>query len=257
MALSPDQLQQAWTDYHVYGRLDARTELIHHYSYLVKITVGRLVSGPVGSLTFDDFLSAGIVALIKSVDNFDPTRDTKFETYAITMVRVAVLELIRHEDWVPRSTRDKLRLIERTESLLTVRLGRAPSGAELAEAASMGQDQLAQLQALQSRSHIGSLDDLVPSDSDDNLTYSDLVEDETANVRGFVEGKAIRNVLASCIDMLSDRERTVVALHYFDGLTFSEVAKVLEISESRAYQLHSQAVNRLRGMVRTQLAVAP
>ena len=256
MALSADQVRQAWTNYHVHGRLDSRNALIEHFSYLVKITVGRLVSGPVGSLTTDDFISSGVVALIKSVDNFDPTRDTKFETYAITMIRVAVLELIRHEDWVPRSTRDKLRLVERTESMLTVKLGRAPTGVELAEAAQITTEQLAQLQALQARTHITSLDDLVPSDSDDSLSYSDMVEDENANVRSFVEGKALKGILASCIDSLSDRERTVVALHYFEGLTFSEISKVLAISESRAYQLHTQAVNRLRGLVRAQLAVA-
>jgi RNA polymerase sigma factor for flagellar operon FliA len=256
MAVNPDQIRQAWTDYHVNGRLDARNLLIEHYTYLVKITVGRLVSGQVGSLTIDDFVSAGVVALIKSVDNFDPTRDTKFETYAITMIRVAVLELIRHEDWVPRSTRDKLRVVERTESLLMVKLGRAPTGQELADATEFSLEQLAQLQALQARAHVTSLDDLVPSDSDDSLSYADMVEDENSNVRGFVEGKALKSILASCIDNLSDRERTVVALHYFDGLTFSEISKVLGISESRAYQLHTQAVGRLRSLVRAQLAVA-
>ncbi|MDX2066402.1 MAG: FliA/WhiG family RNA polymerase sigma factor [Fimbriimonadaceae bacterium] len=255
MSLDKDQLKKAWTDYHVYGNMESRSALVQHYAYLVKITVGRLVSGNVGSLTQDDFLSAGVLALIKSVDHFDPTRNTKFETYAITMIRVAILELIRNEDWVPRSTRDKLKLIERTESLLTTELQRAPTGMELAEAAGVSPEELAQLQAIQYRSHVSSLDDLVPNDADDSTTFTELVEDENANTRGFIEGRELRDVLAQCIDLLNERERKVVELHYYDAMTFSEIAKVLGVSESRAYQLHTQAVGRLRTMFRNQLAV--
>ena len=111
MPLSPEQLRRAWSDFKVGQDPNARVEIINHYAYLVKITAGRLVTSLPGGLDRDDLVGSGVVGLIKAVDQFDPTRDVKFETYAIALVRGAILEMLREEDWVPRSIREKLRAL--------------------------------------------------------------------------------------------------------------------------------------------------
>ena len=109
MLLSPETLKRAWEDFSVYRRPLAREDLIQHYAYLVKVTVGRLVANLPGGMDREDLVGAGIVGLIKAVDHYDITRAVKFETYAIALIRGAVLEMLREQDWVPRSIREHSR----------------------------------------------------------------------------------------------------------------------------------------------------
>src|SRR5947209_20180594 len=111
MPLSPEQLKRSWMDFKVYRAPEARAELINHYSYLVKITAGRLVTSLPGGLDREDLVGAGVIGRIKSVEQFDPTRDVTFETYAIALIRSAILEMLRDEHWVPRSFSEKLTLL--------------------------------------------------------------------------------------------------------------------------------------------------
>src|SRR5271170_7086022 len=123
MALSPEQIKRAWIYFKVHKKPAARVELINHYSYLVKITAGRLVTSLPGGLDREDLIGAGVIGLVKSVDQFDPTRDVKFETYAIALIRGAILEMLRDEDWVPRSIREKLKALDRAMMALETSLG--------------------------------------------------------------------------------------------------------------------------------------
>ena len=253
MALSPDTLQRSWTEFKVRKDPEARLELINHYSYLVKITAGRLVTSLPGGMDRDDLVSAGVVGLIKSVDQFDPTRDVKFETYAIALIRGAILEMLRDEDWVPRSIREKLKLLDRTILQLETRFGREPSPQELADHMEMSVGEVNELMVRMGRTNVYSLDDILGvSDSDDHIHFVELIVDETANTTDEIEGRELRRILASGVDRLPDRERLVVALYYFEGLTFKEIGKVLGVSESRVYQLHTQAMNRLRNHLKAE-----
>lgn len=245
--LSQDQLQRAWVDFKVYGSPEARKDLIDHYSYLVKITSGRLGTMLPNGVDREDLISAGVIGLIKSVDQFDPTRDVKFETYAIALIRGAILEMLREEDWVPRSVREKLKALDRAMYKLEGQLGRPPTEQELAEALGTTTSEVSDLMVRMSRTNIYSLDDILPSgDSEDPIHFVELIVDESANTGEQVEGKEFRRLLAEAVDKLPDRERLVVALYHFEGLTFREIGGVLQVSESRVYQLHSQALNRLR-----------
>src|ERR1700749_2123919 len=132
MALSPEHIKRAWVDFKVHKDPEARVDLINHYSYLVKITAGRLVTSLPGGMDREDLIGAGVIGLIKSVDQFDPTRDVKFETYAIALIRGAILEMLRDEDWVPRSIREKLKALDRTVLMLETRFGRPASEGEIA-----------------------------------------------------------------------------------------------------------------------------
>ena len=256
MPLTPEQLSRAWREFKVEGHPTARVELINHYSYLVKITAGRLVTSLPGGLDREDLVGAGVIGLIKSVDQFDPSRDVKFETYAIALVRGAILEMLRDEDWVPRSIREKLKQLDRANSALETKLGSPPDDGQLAEFMGITVGEVNELQVRAGRTTVYSLDDILgSSEGDDTMSYIDLIEDENSNPSGEVEGKEIRRILSAGVDKLPDRERLVVALYYFEGLTFKEIGRVLGVSESRVYQLHTQAMNRLRNFMRAEGAV--
>lgn len=257
MPLTPEQLNKNWLDFKVYRSPEARRELINHYGYLVKITAGRLVTSLPGGLDRDDLIAAGVIGLIKSIDQFDPTRDVKFETYAIALVRGAILEMLRDEDWVPRSIREKLKALERANQALEVAYRRPPSTRELADHMGLPEIEVEELMVRLGRTNVYSLDDiLTTSDGDDHIHFIEMIVDPDASTAGEIEGREIRAILNSGIDCLPERERLVIALYYFEGLTFKEIGKVLGVSESRVYQLHTQAMGRLRGYLRERGAAA-
>ena len=232
------------------GRKDqkARDKIINNYAYLVKITAGRVVTSLPPNLDRDDLVSAGVMGLIKAVDQFDTGRQVKFETYAIALIRGAILEMLREEDWVPRSVRDNVKVLERTYYKLEVALGRPATEDEVAADMNMTTDDLQKLLVNTSRANVMSLDDVIMGGGDsERLHLADVLQDESMNVLGDVEAGAMRESLSAGIDRLPDRERLVISLYYYEGLTFKEIGKVLTVSESRVYQLHTQAVLRMRG----------
>ena len=252
MPLTPEQLQRTWVQFKVYKDPEARVGLIDHYSYLVKITAGRLVTSFPGGVDRDDLISAGVIGLIKSVDQYDPTRDVKFETYAIALVRGAILEMLRDEDWVPRSIREKMKAVDRAQVKLEPQLGRPATAPEIAEETGMAEQDVNDMLFRMGRTNVYSLDDVVGgggADGDESIHFVDMIVDRDANTEGEMEGRELRRLLASGVDKLPERERLVVGLYYFEGLTFKEIGKVLGVSESRVYQLHTQAMGRLRSFM--------
>lgn len=258
MPLSPSQLESAWRDFKQLGDPDARIELINHYSYLVRITAGRLMTALPGGLDREDLVGSGVIGLIKSVDQFDFSRDVKFETYAIALIRGAILEMLRDEDWVPRSIREKLKGLDRTMHALEVKYGRPPTDQEIAETMGITEQEVSDLMVRLGRTNVFSLDDMIPgTDGDDHIQFVELIVDENANPGREFEGREIKRILGHGVDHLPERERLVVALYYYEGLTFKEIGLVLGVSESRVYQLHTQALNRLRNHMRTEGAGVP
>ena len=244
-------LDDLWRRYKQRKDVKARDQIINHYAYLVKITAGRVVTSLPPNLERDDLVSAGVMGLIKAVDQFDQARQVKFETYAIALIRGAILEMLREDDWVPRSVRDNVKLLEKTYYALEVRLGRPATQEEVAAEMGTTPDDLQKILVNTSRANVLSLDDVLlgstGSGDGERLHLSDVLADDTANVVNEAEQTLIRDLLAAGIDRLPPRERLVVSLYYYEGLTFKEIGKVLVVSESRVYQLHTQAVLRLRG----------
>ncbi len=253
MTLTPKEVALFWSKLKITRDIKARDALINHYSYLVKITSGRVVTNLPPNLERDDLISVGVVGLIKAVDQFDPNRQVKFETYAIALIRGAMLEMLREEDWVPRSIRDNVKSLERTYHALEVRIGRPATEQEVADEMSITIDELQQILSNTSRASVLSLEDALSGggggggDSSEALQLADVLKDESANITHQVERGERKKMLGVGIDRLPDREKLVISLYYYDGLTFKEIGKVLSVSESRVYQLHTQAVLRLRG----------
>ncbi len=256
MGMSTAELGEAWRKYKKEGDAKARAAIINQYAYLVKITAGRVVSNLPPSLERDDLVSAGVVGLIKAVDQFDHSRQVKFETYAIALIRGAILEMLREEDWVPRSVRERVKMLERTYLALETSLGRPPSEHEVARELNMNVEEFNKLLLDTGRTTLLSLDDiLVGSEGSEKLHLADVIHDEDETPSAEVEFREMKRVLSVAIDRLPERERLVISLYYYDGLTFKEIGKILGISESRVYQLHTQAVIRLRGYLQRDTAL--
>jgi RNA polymerase sigma factor FliA len=220
----------------------ARSQIIERYAHLF----GQMPSG----IEKDDLVSAGVVGLIKAVDQFDPNRGIKFETYAITLIRGAILEMLRGDDWVPRLVRDQQKQLKQAQIRLEARSGRPASEAELAREMGISSEKLDKLLGNIGRTKMLSLDDFRPGDSQRCL--ADMLPTDAPSPLECVVVVERCRTLTEAVKRLPDRERTVVALYYHECLTFKEIGGVLTVSESRAYQLHGQAVSRLCGYLKPE-----
>jgi RNA polymerase sigma factor FliA len=246
MAARP--IEEAWRRFKHSGDAKARDTIIDNYAYLVKITAGRVVSNLPPNLEREDLYTAGSMGLIKAVDQFDPGRQVKFETYAIALIRGAILESLREEDWVPRSIRERSKVLERAFRDLEMRNGEPPTEPQIAEHLGVTIDELAKMMSDTGRGAVMALDDLIMGgEGAERLHLADVIPDDGAGPVADVEMRERIRHLGTAIDRLPERERLVIALYYYEGLTFKEIGKVLSVSESRVYQLHTQAVLRMRG----------
>jgi len=244
------EVEEAWEEYKSTGSLEAREKLILFYVPLVKYVAGRVSVGLPSNVDFDDLVSYGIFGLVDAVEKFDRSRGVKFETYAVARIRGAVIDGLRSVDWVPRSVRQKARELEQTVAELEATLGRPATDAEVSEALSISVEAYYELLAEVKGISLASLDEVWVGDPDEEskLRYGQMIEDpvsEDPTLR--VEDVEVKRVLTEAIDQLPERERLVVALYYYEGLTLKEIGEVLGVSESRVSQIHTKAIVRLRG----------
>lgn len=230
------------------GDRRTRGQIIEHYAYLVKITAGRVIGTLPLGLERDDLVSAGIMGLIKAVDQYDASRKVKFETYAIALIRGAILEMLRAEDWVPRATRERVGLLQRTYINQEMELGRPAREDEMAAAMNVRPEEFQKLVFDAGRTYMVSLEDvLASSNGGEDRPRSEVFYDDGITPTLGAELREQQRLLSEAIDRLPERERQVVSLYYYEGMTFKEIGKTLAISDTRSYQLHTQAVLRLRG----------
>ncbi len=254
--MNSSELEETWGRFKLWGDSKARDRLITRYAYLVKITAGRVVTSLPPNVDREDLISAGVIGLIKAIDQFDPERKVKFETYAIALIRGAILEMLREEDWVPRSVRERVKLLERTYLSLEGSIGRPATDEEVSQELGVDIDVLHSMLTDAGRAALLSLDDIVlTSEGNEKIHLGDVVQDPKANTVVDVEIKAMKHTLGDCIERLPKREQLVISLYYYDGLTFKEIGKILGVSESRVYQLHTQAVIRMRGYLQRDVAL--
>jgi RNA polymerase sigma factor FliA len=232
-----------------------REALILEYAHLVRYVVGRIMVELPNHVDRDDLVSHGTIGLIKAVDRFDPRRGAKFETYAIAVIRGAVLEALRQEDWVPRSVREKARRLQTTVGQLEIQLGRPPEEEEIAEALEVSREEYDRILAEVSVITLTSIEAALDAEGDGAIRPMDAsLESSGAPDRAFDDVEK-REILMAAVEQLPDREKLVIALYYQEGLTLKEIGKVLEVTESRTCQLHTQALLRLRSRLERQRSV--
>ena len=245
-----------WREFKQRNSVSARNNIIDHYHYLITKTRQRIIPSVPVRIQADDLDQEGQIALVKAVDHFDLNRKVKFESYAISMVRGAMLEYLRREDWVPRSVRTKQKLVNRAEEELALRHGpENVKDTDLAEYLEMPIDAFYQLYYEANVLQVVSLEDVV-GDSEhedlDPLVVLESVKSKEPDPHTLAIVDSQRNLMAQCISWLPLQERTVITLYYYDGMTLKQIAKHIGRSESRAHQLHSQAVQRLSGFIARQ-----
>ena len=249
-------LQQLWRDFKDTADQSLRERLILHYSPLVKYVAGRVGVGLPPNIEQADLVSYGIFGLIDAIEKFDLERAIKFETYAISRIRGAIIDELRAIDWIPRSVRYKAREVEKAYAALEAKLHRTPTEPEVAEQMGITIDELHQIFSRVSFVNVVALDELlnVGGDKGDKLSLVDTLEDTRAEdpVAAF-ESEETKYLLAKAINQLPEREKIVVTLYYYEGLTLAEIGQVLGVTESRICQMHTKAVLQLRG----RLADAP
>jgi RNA polymerase sigma factor FliA len=241
-------MQQVWLDYRRTGDQKLRDRLILTYAPLVKYVAGRLGSGLPAHVDDEDLASYGLLGLIGAIERFDPSREVKFETYALGRIKGAIIDELRSLDWVPRSVRSRARQIERTIGELEAKLGRAPNDEEIAGKLGVSQEEFNNDLFQISRTSISALDELwTVSGGGDQVSLIDTIEDTAGpSPTAALDETELREVMADAIAGLPEREKIVITLYYYEELTLREIGEVLGVTESRVSQLHTKAVLRLK-----------
>jgi RNA polymerase sigma factor FliA len=248
------ELRDLWRRYKEEGDATARERLVVAYSPMVKFVAGRLGAGLPSHVDDADLISYGLMGLIGAIERFEPERGIKFETFAMTRIRGAIIDELRSLDWVPRSVRSRAREIEAAQAKLEHELQRAPSEAELAARLDISEEELQTSLLEIANSSVYALDELwtVSDSSGDQVSLLDTISDPRAeDPQESLASSEVKDRLTEAISSLPEREQLVVALYYYENLILREIGEVLGVTESRVSQLHTKAVMRLKSGLQT------
>jgi RNA polymerase sigma factor for flagellar operon FliA len=253
-----EDTQALWLEYRRTKDQALRDRLILTYAPLVKFVAGRLGSGLPAHVDEGDLASYGLLGLIGAIERYDPTREIKFETYAISRIKGAIIDELRAMDWVPRSVRSRARDIERAIGELEARLMRAPTDEEISAKLGITTDELGDTLSEISRTSIAALDELwTVSSGGDQIALIDTIEDTgVPDPQAALSQSEMREAVADAISRLPEREKLVITLYYYEELTLREIGEVLGVTESRVSQLHTKAILRLKARLAGQPARA-
>jgi RNA polymerase sigma factor for flagellar operon FliA len=241
------ELRGLWRRYTEDGDERAREGLVVAYAPLVKYVASRMAAGLPAHVEEADLVSYGLGGLIEAIQRFEPERGAKFEAFALKRIRGAIIDELRTLDWVPRSVRSRARELEQAHSKLENRLGRTPTERELAEAVGLSEEELQEALLEIANSSVLALDEMWSDAAGSRTALRDMISDpEAPDPESELASSELREQLAGAIETLPERERTVVALYYYRGLTLREIGEVLGVTESRVSQLHTKAVLQLR-----------
>lgn len=233
-----EDVMELWLEYQRYRKVEIREKLIENYLSLVKLVASRIAISLPQYVDKDDLISNGFFGLLDAIEKYDPSRGIKFETYAVVRIRGSMLDAIRAQDWVPTSIRQKAKQYEQTVSRLENQLGRAATDGEIAEALSISVNELHTLLNQLNASTIVPLDEFIKTETSSV---------QLTNPSEQIEIEEVKQALARAIDKLPEKEKLVVSLYYYEGLTLKEISIILKLSEARISQLHTKSIFRLRG----------
>lgn len=245
-------VDEFWDRYKDAGDLKAREQLILHYAPLVTVVAARVGSGLPASVEQADLVSYGMFGLIDAIEKYETSRGVKFETYAGTRIRGAIIDELRAIDWIPRSVRTKARAVDRAYAELEARLHRAPTETEVAADLEISVSELRGVFTQLATVNVAALDEMIGAGQERGNAFSliDTLADPSAvDPSMTMEAGLTKRLLSRAIETLGDREKIVLVLYYFEGMTLAEIGRVLGVTESRISQMHTAAMVRLRAVV--------
>ena len=241
--------KELWEEYSRTG--NGRDELILKYLPLIKYVVGRMAVTPPQGLDFEDILSFGVFGLMDAVEKFDPEKGFVFQTYAIPRIRGAILDELRKCDWFSRTGREKVQKFNRAMEKVLRDKGETDDALIMSE---MGVDaeEYYEIQDLASRGYITSLDEATPLE-DVEISPEANIPDERETAADRLDDESDKQMLLEAVEELPERERQMLSLYYYEGLTLKEIGKVMGVSESRVSQIHGKGLGMLRAILRTKM----
>lgn len=248
--LSEEELQALWAEYFA-DRTNKKVKdtLIVQYIYLTKYVVGRLRVSLPETISSDDIASFGIEGLIKAIEKYENDKNTRFETFALTKIRGAIIDAIRSQDWIPRAVRKKQKEINAIIQILQKELGRIPTEEEIAQKANITVEKLQEIMRLANTMTVTSLN-VSKDKQEQGVEIIDTIEDDkNLAPEEELEKKDSKKDLIKGLSRLPERERLLLTLYYHENMTFMEIASILKVSESRCCQLHAQAIMKLRNIL--------
>ncbi|HEX2027017.1 MAG TPA: FliA/WhiG family RNA polymerase sigma factor [Nitriliruptorales bacterium] len=241
------EIADVWDDYRDRGDAHAREQLILHYAPLVKYVAGRVGVTLPDTIDQTDLISYGMFGLIDAIERFDRDKGVKFATYAVTRIRGAIIDELRRLDWVPRSVRAKAKTIAAAIRRLEAELHRSPTEAEVAGELGVTEAELATMLEETTQTSLGELDRTLSSQEGEYVTLVDTLQDTTmVHPQENLDDMETRRLLTESIRSLPEREQTILALYYYEGMTLAQIGDVIGVTESRVCQIHSKAVMTLR-----------
>lgn len=233
-----------WSDYAKNPTPEIREKIIIEYAQLVKVVAGRLSMYLGYNVEYDDLVSYGIFGLIDAIDKFDATKAVKFETYASLRIRGAILDQIRKMDWIPRTVRQRQKKITTVIKEIELSTGKNATDEEIAKALGISDSEYDEWQSQMKVTNLVSLDEFVEQGSDvaDNRGISSGIE----RPEEVIEKEELKKVLAEALNQLTEKERKVIVLYYYEDLTLKEISNILEVSESRISQLHTKGLQKMK-----------
>jgi RNA polymerase sigma factor FliA len=224
-----------------------KDKLIMEYAPLIKFIAQKIAVRLPANIELDDLISSGVIGLMDAIEKYDPTRDNKFKTYAEFRIRGSILDELRAQDWVPRSVRDKAKMLDRALIELEAGLGRSASDDEVADRLGVTLEEFYDLLNQVKPVSVLSIDDAATFSNVDKKSILNLLEScKLSNPFNQLNLKSVKEIVATAIEELPERQRLVLSLYYYEDLNLKEIGRVLRVTESRVSQLHAQAISRLR-----------
>jgi len=224
-----------------------KDKLILEYAPLIKFIAQKIAVRLPSNIELDDLISSGVIGLMDAIEKYDPTRDNKFKTYAEFRIRGAILDELRAQDWVPRSVRDKAKMLDRATLELEASLGRSANEEEVAAKLGVSMEDYYDLLNQVRPISVLSIDDAATFSNVDKKSILNILEGcKLNNPLTQLNLKSVKEVMAKAIEDLPERQRLVLSLYYYEDLNLKEIGKILRVTESRVSQLHAQAISRLR-----------
>ena len=238
--------KKLWTEYDKSRTPELREKIILEYAPLVKLVAGRLSMYLGYNVEYDDLVSYGIFGLIDAIDKYDYAKEVKFETYASLRIRGAILDQIRKMDWIPRTIRQKQKRIDAVCKDIETRLGRSATDEEIASELGISDDEYLEWQSQMKITNVFSLNEYMEQGAEVPAEGNQFTTSRFDSPEENIEKEELKKVLEESLEQLTEKEKKVILLYYYEDLTLKEISNVLEVSESRISQLHTRALQKMK-----------